>query len=127
MRCWKLATFDIDSKPGSDPLAHGLCPSEVLGDQLQERLLTHSCDASPPTKYLAEDIDALPKDQPAGQSRRSIMADLLVNAGGRQDIYSDVVTVPHKIASLSALPKTGEAASMVRVVRSTRPVRHSRL
>jgi len=43
------------------------------------------------------------------------MADLLVKAGGRQDAYSDVRTVPRKIVGLTALGEIGGDAPVVRV------------
>jgi hypothetical protein len=64
---------------------------------------------------LAGEGDALTGDQFAIEPGRAIMADLLVEAGGRQHTDPDVGAIPREIVSLTTLGKIGRNAPMIRV------------
>ena len=103
----------LDQIPGRTELAL----TEILDvTHVHERLFALlQCRLHLLTEPLAGERDALAGEQLAVEPGRSVMADLLVKAGGRQDANPDVRTVPRKIVGLTALGEIGGDAPVVRV------------
>src|SRR5260370_31721450 len=63
---------------------------------------------------LVGERDALAGNQFAIEPGRTVMTDLMVKAGGRQDAYPDIRAVPRQIVGLAALGKIGRDAPVTR-------------
>jgi hypothetical protein len=86
--------------------------------------VAHVQKAAPAAFHCLGDLPAEPgigKRGTAGRGQfpvepsRTVVANLVVEAGRRQDAYSDIRTVPRKIVGLTARGEIGGDAPMIRV------------